>query len=89
MDKPTFTVKPEPEMGHGMFSIPLLGLEHVELMYGMLVELCGMPVGPNENGTSAAYRKLAEGMRDEFARAIAPQGPQPTPNFGPPTRACA
>ena len=76
-------------MGPGMFSIPMLGIEHVELMYGMLVELCGMPVGPEENETSAAYRKLANDMREEFHRAIAPQGPQPAPNYGPPTRARA
>lgn len=65
-----FTVNRNHTAGHGMFTIPDLGTEHLETLWESLNLFCRAPVGKGENATSAAYRALASDMRHEVKRAL-------------------
>lgn len=58
-----FKVERVPLLGHGMFAIPALGVEHLETMWEALNLFCRVPIGNGENRTSMAYRELASDMR--------------------------
>lgn len=65
-----FRVEPVPIIGHGCFSIPVLGVEHLETLWEALNAMCRRPVGRDEDATSAAYRQLASDMRQEVKRGL-------------------